>query len=438
MNVETANRLQTLRKKNGYSQEELAEKIGISRQAVSKWERAEASPDTDNLILLAKLYGVTLDELLKTDSVPMPDSEGISLRKEDYIGGEYSRSYVDDDGEIYPGGRPSVSGGDVSGSYSEPQGAPGVAYGEAAQDNSAQAGQSDGHPEQAQQNGSAAGFIKSVAGFTVNVTKQAIDTTAKALSEADGKMKNGESLESAVESSFEKHFENFGKNFENIDKDFENFDKKFENFDKKFENIGKNIEKKFAGWENKPENCGGVCETAEGNAHSGKPEPKNTPKEPATLLDKLFPLIVVCVFLLFCAVHLYHPTWLIFFAIPVYYIWVNAFRKYRRGEKSFGEAFISFVDGALPLGVTFLFLASGFLFGYWYFVWTIFFLIPLYYTGKEAIKKRNLLIFCYPVVAVWAYICCGFLFNWTCGLVFLMTIPFYYIIIDHLQKKSKK
>lgn len=46
------------------SQEELAQKIGVSRQAVSKWERAEASPDTDNLILLARLYGVTLDELL--------------------------------------------------------------------------------------------------------------------------------------------------------------------------------------------------------------------------------------------------------------------------------------------------------------------------------------------------------------------------------------
>ena len=40
MNVEIANRLQQLRKKNNLSQEELAEKIGISRQAVSKWERA--------------------------------------------------------------------------------------------------------------------------------------------------------------------------------------------------------------------------------------------------------------------------------------------------------------------------------------------------------------------------------------------------------------
>ena len=66
MNIEIANRLVTLRKKNGLSQEELADRIGISRQAVSKWERAESSPDTDNLIALARLYDVSLDELLES------------------------------------------------------------------------------------------------------------------------------------------------------------------------------------------------------------------------------------------------------------------------------------------------------------------------------------------------------------------------------------
>ncbi len=64
MNIEIANRLYQYRKQMGLSQEELAEQIGVSRQAVSKWERAEASPDTDNLIALSKVYGVTLDEML--------------------------------------------------------------------------------------------------------------------------------------------------------------------------------------------------------------------------------------------------------------------------------------------------------------------------------------------------------------------------------------
>lgn len=64
MNLEIANKLYELRKQNGLSQEALAEKLGISRQSISKWERAESSPDTDNLISLAKLYNISLDELL--------------------------------------------------------------------------------------------------------------------------------------------------------------------------------------------------------------------------------------------------------------------------------------------------------------------------------------------------------------------------------------
>jgi transcriptional regulator with XRE-family HTH domain len=83
MNIDIANRLYELRKKYSYSQEELADKIGVSRQAVSKWERAEASPDTDNLILLAKLYNVSLDELLST-SEPVE----ASLEPTVYVQGE--------------------------------------------------------------------------------------------------------------------------------------------------------------------------------------------------------------------------------------------------------------------------------------------------------------------------------------------------------------
>lgn len=67
MDIKTADRLQELRKKHGYSQEALSEKLGVSRQAVSKWERGESSPDTDNLIALANIYGITLDDILNTE-----------------------------------------------------------------------------------------------------------------------------------------------------------------------------------------------------------------------------------------------------------------------------------------------------------------------------------------------------------------------------------
>lgn len=64
MNIFTANKLTALRKHSGLSQEALAEKIGVSRQAVSKWERCEASPDTENLLSLSKIYTVSLDDIL--------------------------------------------------------------------------------------------------------------------------------------------------------------------------------------------------------------------------------------------------------------------------------------------------------------------------------------------------------------------------------------
>ena len=80
MTIKLANRLAELRKAHGYSQEELAEKLGVSRQAVSKWECAEASPDTDNLIELAKIYNTSLDELLEIRKVE-DNKETIKVEK---------------------------------------------------------------------------------------------------------------------------------------------------------------------------------------------------------------------------------------------------------------------------------------------------------------------------------------------------------------------
>lgn len=56
-----------LRKTNGWSQEELAEKLDVSRQAISRWESAAAQPDATNILKLSKLFGVTTDYLLNDD-----------------------------------------------------------------------------------------------------------------------------------------------------------------------------------------------------------------------------------------------------------------------------------------------------------------------------------------------------------------------------------
>lgn len=62
-----ADKIIALRKKHGMSQEELAEKINVSRQSVSKWEGAQSIPDLDRIIQLSQLFGVSTDYLLKDD-----------------------------------------------------------------------------------------------------------------------------------------------------------------------------------------------------------------------------------------------------------------------------------------------------------------------------------------------------------------------------------
>ena len=63
MNV--ADRIQALRKQHGMSQEQLADAVGVSRQAVSKWESEQASPDLDKVVIMSDLFEVTTDYILK-------------------------------------------------------------------------------------------------------------------------------------------------------------------------------------------------------------------------------------------------------------------------------------------------------------------------------------------------------------------------------------
>lgn len=66
--------LMMLRNIYGFSQEELAEKINISRQAYAKWERGETIPDVEKCSRLAEIYGVSIDSLIKTEK-----AEGIGM-----------------------------------------------------------------------------------------------------------------------------------------------------------------------------------------------------------------------------------------------------------------------------------------------------------------------------------------------------------------------
>ena len=62
--MDFGDKLKQYRLKEGFSQEQLAEKIGVSRQAITKWETKRGLPDVENMIILAELFKLTLDELV--------------------------------------------------------------------------------------------------------------------------------------------------------------------------------------------------------------------------------------------------------------------------------------------------------------------------------------------------------------------------------------
>lgn len=92
MNIEIAQRLYELRRKHGFSQESLAAALGLSRQAISKWERSESAPDMGNLIALADLYDMTIDELIrpcdesaKSDESKIAEGETLEIKEVEEI-----------------------------------------------------------------------------------------------------------------------------------------------------------------------------------------------------------------------------------------------------------------------------------------------------------------------------------------------------------------
>ncbi|MBE6578030.1 MAG: helix-turn-helix transcriptional regulator [Ruminococcaceae bacterium] len=90
-----ADKIIKLRKKNGWSQEELAEKMNVSRQAVSKWESAQTIPDLEKILQLGRLFGVTTDYLLKDEIEDEEATEDISDHTVRRITLEQANTYLE-------------------------------------------------------------------------------------------------------------------------------------------------------------------------------------------------------------------------------------------------------------------------------------------------------------------------------------------------------
>ena len=89
-----ADKITRLRKKNGWSQEELADKMRVSRQAVSKWESAQSIPDLEKILQLGALFGVTTDYLLKDEIEDEEFTENTSEETVRRISVEEANSYL--------------------------------------------------------------------------------------------------------------------------------------------------------------------------------------------------------------------------------------------------------------------------------------------------------------------------------------------------------
>lgn len=78
-------KIQKLRKEAGLSQEELSYQLGVSRQAISKWERDNGYPETEKIVRMSKIFNVTLDYLLNEEGTQAPETaaeQGIYVSRE--------------------------------------------------------------------------------------------------------------------------------------------------------------------------------------------------------------------------------------------------------------------------------------------------------------------------------------------------------------------
>ncbi len=81
--MEFNNKLYELRKQKGFSQEELANRLNVSRQTISKWEVGESTPDMENLVAISELFEISLDELV-LNKVPEETNTSAQVVKSEF------------------------------------------------------------------------------------------------------------------------------------------------------------------------------------------------------------------------------------------------------------------------------------------------------------------------------------------------------------------
>lgn len=384
MNIEIANRLVKMRKAHGYSQEELAEKLGISRQAVSKWERAESSPDTDNLIMLSRLYGVSLDELLSTeDEIPTPDAneeeeektEGGTQKDSVHVSFIDGINVTDEDGSRVHIGWDGIR-------VNDPNTGEGVRMG------------GDGEEDDAGDYG----FVN----------------------------ENGEWINSYI------------NNIE-VDRDGVTFTENGERAHHAW-NSEKNGKKRYVHRTQSRKTGKWRTTVISEDGHkvvvdSSRPiSDKEIGSHGVKHRVSGFPyaVLVTGVFLILGFLKgWWHPAWILFLTIPVYYTIEGMIRSKR----------LNALDIIVPVAVTGAYVALGLIYGMWHPLWLIMLLIPLYYALSFALRRnvaRGWPTAVYSILAAAVYVTLGCVFGrtaWSVGWLLFLTVPMFDSIAQSIRKK---
>ena len=83
--MKIGNKINQLRKLSGMTQEQLAEKLNVSRQTISKWESDSTSPDLESIVKISRIFHVSLDDLLKEGETGVANKNGEQLTLEDLM-----------------------------------------------------------------------------------------------------------------------------------------------------------------------------------------------------------------------------------------------------------------------------------------------------------------------------------------------------------------
>lgn len=365
MNLEIAGRLTRLRKENGYSQEELAAKLGVSRQAVSKWERAESCPDTDNLISLARLYGVSLDQLLLSGEEPK-ESGAIPANSEEDPERESGNFKLQEPVSFFPGKADFLPGEEDAGNIISPGSA---SIGEAVKNPSKEA-----VPQEPTGTGERVFFPKpEFSEFKLPLDEDNKDEKKKEEAEAEVKAKAGEEEEESVyedsdgsriitrrrgEETVVTAVDPEGRSVTVIEKN----GKKSLHFDglDPSDPATESLLRKFQ-----------ITGTAGAETPAVKQKKSDgRPKKNLAWLYSSYPIVCLLVFLLlgFLA-HMWHPGWAVFLTIPIFYSFTDSLRK--------GKGFKKALKSAWPVCCALIFVLLGSFFGLWHPGWIVFLTIPI-------------------------------------------------------------